>query len=99
MTATRVGSILDPKWNLVEGRGLAVNLSIKNVPDQLAQRLRERAARSHRSIQGELMAILETALGPGDRLTPDAVLAQVRKLKLSTGDEAARIVRSDRDGR
>ena len=38
---------------------MTVTLSIKNVPDELAQRLRERAARNHRSLQGELMAILE----------------------------------------
>jgi len=40
-----------------------VNLSIKNVPDALAARLRERAERNHRSLQGELMAILESAAG------------------------------------
>jgi plasmid stability protein len=38
------------------------NLSIKNVPDQLLAQLRERAARHHRSIQGELMALLSAAL-------------------------------------
>jgi len=42
---------------------MPVNLSIKNVPDALAARLRERAARNHRSLQGELMAILESATG------------------------------------
>jgi len=40
---------------------MGVNLSIKDVPDKLAQRLRERAARNHRSLQGELMAIVEAA--------------------------------------
>ncbi len=38
---------------------MTVTLSIKNVPEELAQRLKERAARNHRSLQGELMAILE----------------------------------------
>ena len=42
---------------------MPVNLSVKNVPDDLAARLRERARRNHRSLQGELMAILEGA-GP-----------------------------------
>lgn len=41
---------------------MPVNLSIKNVPDALAARLRERAERNHRSLQGELIAILEGAL-------------------------------------
>lgn len=40
---------------------MAVNLSIKDVPDALAERLRQRAARNHRSLQGELMAIVERA--------------------------------------
>lgn len=38
------------------------NLSIKNVPDSLLTKLRERAARHHRSIQGELMALLSAAV-------------------------------------
>lgn len=38
------------------------NLSIKDVPEAWAQALRERASRSHRSLQGELMAIIERAL-------------------------------------
>jgi plasmid stability protein len=40
------------------------NLSIKNVPDSLLDKLRERAARHHRSIQGELMALLSAAVEP-----------------------------------
>jgi len=38
-------------------------LSIKDVPEALAQKLRQRAARHHRSLQGELMAIVEAAAG------------------------------------
>jgi plasmid stability protein len=38
---------------------MPVNLSIKQVPDALADRLRERAARNGRSLQRELMTILE----------------------------------------
>ena len=37
------------------------NLSIKDVPEALAEALRQRAARNHRSLQGELMAIVEQA--------------------------------------
>jgi len=43
---------------------MAVSLSIKNVPDNLAAALRDRAKANHRSIQGELMAILEAAVKP-----------------------------------
>jgi len=38
------------------------NLSIKDVPEDWAQVLRQRAARNHRSLQGELMAIVEKAV-------------------------------------
>jgi plasmid stability protein len=40
---------------------MPVTLTIKNVPDLVAEALRSRAAVSHRSLQGELMAILEDA--------------------------------------
>ena len=40
---------------------MPVNLSIKEVSDATADRLRARAQRHHRSLQGELMAIIERA--------------------------------------
>ncbi|HET7924115.1 MAG TPA: hypothetical protein VFL30_04410 [Rhodanobacteraceae bacterium] len=42
---------------------MPVNLSVKNVPDELAERLRRRAAGNRRSLQRELLSILETAAG------------------------------------
>ena len=44
---------------------MAVSLSVKNVPDDLAELLRQRAAGNHRSLQKELLSILETAVGRG----------------------------------
>ena len=44
---------------------MPVTLTIKEVPDRVADQLRQRAAASHRSLQGELMAILEQALAQG----------------------------------
>lgn len=41
------------------------NLSIKDVPEAWAQALRQRAARNHRSLQGELMSIIEQAANEG----------------------------------
>lgn len=40
------------------------NLSIKDVPEAWAEALRQRAIRHHRSLQGELMAIVEAAIAP-----------------------------------
>jgi len=76
-----------------------VNLSIKNVPDHLAEALRLRAAASHRSMQGELMAILEHALDESRPLSPAAVLERVRELGLRTDAEAVDLLRQDRNER
>ena len=78
---------------------MPVSLSIKNAPDELVRRLKERAERHHRSLQGELMAILEDAAGTSRRLTPAEVLARVQELGLSTPSEAASMIRKDRDDR
>ncbi|HXQ66672.1 MAG TPA: Arc family DNA-binding protein [Alphaproteobacteria bacterium] len=76
-----------------------MNLSIKNAPDQVVERLRRRAKRHHRSLQGELMAIIEAAVREDQPTTPADVLAEVRRLGLETPSEAAALIRADRDGR
>ena len=77
---------------------MAVSLSIKDVPDDLAEALRTRAARNHRSVQGELMHILEAAVRP--RLgTAAALQRQLEALGLSTSGESVAMVREDRDER
>ena len=56
---------LVPEWNrgsipaplIAHPSPVTVRLSIKGVPEALATRLRERAARNHRSLQRELMAL------------------------------------------
>jgi len=89
------------------------NLSIKDVPDTWAEALRQRASRNHRSLQGELMAIVEQAV----RQAPPAALPQgVRRgwksieqiaaehlekypQPIQEGPRAVDIVRADRDAR
>lgn len=46
---------------LPTGDAMSQNLTIRNVPDALARKLKTRAERNHRSLQGEVMAILEQA--------------------------------------
>jgi antitoxin FitA len=59
---------------------MPLNLSVKNAPDKIVQRLKERAVRHHRSLRDELMAILEAAAYEEPRvLTPRGVLALVRR--------------------
>jgi antitoxin FitA len=79
---------------------MALNLSVKNAPDEVVRRLKERAARHHRSLQGELMAILETAAYEESRpLTPRDALAQMRAAGVSTPASSARLIRAAREGR
>ena len=76
---------------------MTVNLSIKNVPDDLAEKLRHRALKNHRSLQGELVAILEEVLCKKEVLTPSQLLIEVRKMKLQTESDSAHWIRGDRD--
>ena len=75
-----------------------VTLSVKNVPAELATRLKQRAQRNNRSLQGELLAILDEA-GTGLLTLSDvAAIAKQLGLKGKAG-EAARIIREERDAR
>lgn len=76
-----------------------MNLSIKNVPEPIVQRLRERAKLRHRSLQGELLSIVEMAASEGGFLDPASLLAEVRRRGISTPSESVRMIREDRDGR
>jgi len=78
---------------------MRVNLSIKNAPDHVVQRLRRRADRHRRSLQGKLLAILEAAAREDQLATPAEVLAEIRRLGLQTPSEAAVLIGADRDGR
>ena len=79
---------------------MTLNLSVKNAPVEIVKRLKERAVRHHRSLQGELMAILETAAYEDSRpLAPRDVLAQMRAAGVSTPASSARIIRAGREAR
>jgi plasmid stability protein len=78
---------------------MPVNLSIKNAPDDIVSRLRARAAQNHRSLQGELLAILEEAVKKEPALSVEEVLREVNHLGLQTGSESTNIIRADRDAR
>lgn len=86
-----------PLW-MHNGTIVSLSLSIKNVSDDLADALRERAARNHRSLQGELMHILETAVRP-QPFQATALWRRIQALDLTTPAEATRLVREDRDSR
>ena len=77
---------------------MPTNVSVKNVPDDVMEKLRKRARRHHRSLQGELMAILEEATGP-TRLSVDEAESRLSALGFSTGDDSTGWVRELRDAR
>lgn len=78
---------------------MTVDLSVKSVPEHVADRLRRRAARNHRSLQGELLSILTAAAEEEGSLSPAEILEWVRSSGLETPAEAADMIRADRDGR
>ena len=78
---------------------MPINISIKNAPDDVVQRLRRRAERHHRSLQSELLAIIEEAIRREQELSPAELLAEVRRLGLNTQAESRTIIRADRDRR
>jgi antitoxin FitA len=91
------------------------NLSIKNVPAAVVEMLHERAARQHRSMQGELMALLQAALtSPATDATRQFAgrrsgtrrieeIAAARRAQhqepLTKGPTATDIIRAERDAR
>lgn len=85
---------------------MPVNLSIKNVPDALAESLRARAERNHRSLQGELMHIIQTAMAENTALAPTAAKVSIEDLFARTKilfpegtPSSVALVRAMRDGR
>ena len=80
---------------------MGVNFSIKNVSEDLADDLRALAARNHRSVQGELMAMLEDRLRGSRKLTLSDVAKRMRELGIHSEGRSVDIVREirDNDGR
>lgn len=56
------------------------SLTIRDIPEDILEILRERARRNHRSLNGELLAVLEThALAPVT--DPRKVIEEVREIQ------------------
>ena len=77
---------------------MPTSLSIKNVPEEIVTRLKERATRHHRSLQGELLALLEEAVKPKRKSVRD-LRREISELGLQTPEEALDMIRESRDGR
>jgi plasmid stability protein len=77
---------------------MTVTLSIKKVPEKLVKRLKRKAAMHKRSLQDELMAVLEEAASP-TRLTVDELWQAVRRFGPPVPGNSAKMFREDRDAR
>lgn len=74
------------------------NISVKDVPEQWADVLRQRAARNHRSLQGELMAIIERAVMEPSTSTAQADNAAHGDATIRQADGRGTVVGFDRFG-
>ena len=70
------------------------SLTLKNIPDELLQRLRSRAERERRSLTGEILHLLETAAP--EPVDPRRFLEEVREVRQRYGLEAGMPERIDR---
>ena len=78
----------------------ALSLTVRNIPRPIFERLRDRAVRHRRSMQGEILAILEAAATePAARRSALETLQRVRALGVRTPAESVEMIRDDRDGR
>ena len=73
-----------------QSESIMANLSIKNVPEIIMEGLRTQAKRHHRSLQGELIAILEEAVQP-KRL----MVADVHRIVAESGVQTERLNHDD----
>ena len=80
---------------------MPVSLSIKNVPDEVVERLRERATRNKRSLQCELLDVVERAADEAEVpiLTLREIYERGKARGLTSKNESARIIRRMRDER
>jgi antitoxin FitA len=88
-----------PKWNREED---VVTITVKNIPAQIYERLKAQAKTNHRSVNGEILSILEQAVS----LPPidvQATLERARKVReltakyTVTADEIEKMINEGRE--
>jgi len=86
----------------MEPRGKMVTITIKNIPEQVYERIKAQAKVNHRSINGEILSILDqaVALPPID---VQATLERARKVReltakyTVTADEIEKMINEGRE--
>lgn len=84
--------------NRIATEDTMASLSIKNVSGDTLLRLRARAQRNHRSLQHELLAIVEAAASEVSEMTVDELALHVGGIGLSMSDDLTVWLRDLRDG-
>jgi len=62
---------------------MATTITVKNIPPSLHNLLKERAQMMHRSINSEILALMESAL-KSSKASPEELLATARTLRART---------------
>jgi len=73
-------TLLVSYWFLSTETAMAASLTLKNIPDEIYDRLKEAAQAHHRSLNSEVIACLEQALVPL-RISPGEHLARARRIR------------------
>jgi antitoxin FitA len=68
------------------------NLSIKDVPEPWAEALRQRALRHHRSLQGELLAMVEAVVHAESQAASTLASAKVLALSTRRGTKTVEVI-------
>lgn len=80
---------------------MPTSLTLKNIPDDIYERLKASAQRNHRSLNSEVIVCLETVL-PSAKVTPDERLSRARIPRRSLPEEQFKVCDIDsfkREGR
>ena len=96
-----LGAKMEPKWFHFGEKSMPTNLTLKNIPDAVYERLKASAETHRRSLNSEAIVCLESALLP-TRIAPGERLARARALRaaLPKGKFSSRdIDTAKRDGR
>jgi antitoxin FitA len=84
------------------GWGTMAQILVRDLDDAVVARLKERARDNHRSLQGEVKAILEEAAGQATNAEVEAILDRWQRhwqQKGKTFSDSAELIREDRDSR
>jgi plasmid stability protein len=73
---------MEPNRNQ-NGELAAMNFTLKNIPEDIYEKIKTRAGRNQRSINGEIISILSEAVKPRSKNAAE-ILARARELRART---------------